>query len=100
YGYNQPFIDPLLNELDFGSFEGKTKQKLIQHFAEQWIHQPDSLSFGERVANLETRVQQFLYDYGGCRHILIFGHGSWIRALRAVIQYGDINYMNQWNIAN
>ena len=99
YGY-QPETEELLDELDFGRFEGVPKKKLIEAYGKQWIDHPKELVLGESLKNLEDRIAQFLEKYKSFDHLLVFGHGSWIRGIVSYTRYGDINQMNKIIVEN
>ncbi|MBY0095626.1 histidine phosphatase family protein [Mesobacillus maritimus] len=99
YG-QQPETESLLDELDFGPFEGQPKKKLIDAIGTVWIEDPMSLSLGEDLVKLEDRIVQFLKKYRQYDNILVFGHGSWIRAISSYWKYGHINNMNKLTVAN
>lgn len=99
YG-QQPETETLLDELDFGAFEGRTKKMLIEEIGSAWIENPKSLTLGENLTNLEERIVQFLRKYRQYDNILAFGHGSWIRAFSSYWKYGHINNMNKLTVAN
>jgi broad specificity phosphatase PhoE len=99
YGH-QPETESLLDELDFGPFEGQPKKKLIEEIGTAWIENPISLSLGENLTDLEGRIVQFLKKYRQYDNILVFGHGSWIRAISSYWKYGHINNMNKLTVAN
>ena len=92
-------VEPLLDELDFGSYEGRKKEILL---AEQklWFTDPASLTLGEPLLFLENRVAQFLKKYKEAKTILAFGHGAWIRAFVSYVEHGNIGKMNSLEIAN
>ena len=99
YGYH-PETEGLLDELDFGPFEGVPKQKLIEKYGNQWLDNPKELVLGESLKNLEARISLFLKKYKDYHHVLIFGHGSWIRGLFSYVHYGDITNMNKIIVEN
>jgi broad specificity phosphatase PhoE len=99
YGYEYE-IEGLLDELDFGPFEGVPKNKLIEKYGEVWFENPKELVLGESIKNLEKRIVMFLDKYQKYSNILAFGHGSWIRAMISYTQYGDINKMNKIEVFN
>ena len=99
YGY-QPETEGLLDELDFGPFEGEPKQRLIEMYGPQWIENPKALVLGESLMNLESRITHFLKKYKDHQNVLIFGHGSWIRGLVSYVDYGHINNMNKIIVEN
>ena len=99
YGY--PFKEEsLLDELDFGPFEGLPKEKLYEEHGKQWFEQPRGLMLGESIMNLEERVISFLDKYRELNNILVFGHGSWMRAVVSYFHYGHINNMNKMTVEN
>lgn len=99
YGY--PFtVEPLLDELDFGPFEGLSKEKLYEYCGKKWMDHPEELILGESVANLKRRIVLFLEKYRDRQNILAFGHGTWIRAAISYCYSGDINHMNKITVQN
>jgi broad specificity phosphatase PhoE len=100
YGHNQIKIEPLLDELDFGEFEGKKKQLLIEKFQHQWHSNPTNIVLGESLREFEQRIFLFLKKYNHLSKILVFGHGSWIRALLSINHSGSIQTMNQMEVRN
>lgn len=99
YGYSFT-AEPLLDELDFGPFEGLPKEKLYKEHGEQWLERPRELVLGESLLNLEGRIVSFLEKYKKRRNMLVFGHGSWIRAIVSYFHHGHINHMNQLTVEN
>ncbi|RTR35996.1 phosphoglycerate mutase family protein [Robertmurraya yapensis] len=99
YGFDTK-SEPLLDELDFGPFEGRTKEELILQYGRLWSENPRELVLGESLLNLEKRIILFLEKYKEATNILAFGHGSWIRALSSYYQHGHINQMNQVTVLN
>lgn len=99
YGYS-PETESLLDELDFGPFEGQPKTLMIQQYEELWFEQPKAIVLGESVAHLEERIEAFLTKYEAVSNLLAFGHGSWIRAIISYSQYGHINHMNKVTVGN
>ncbi|MBS4176787.1 histidine phosphatase family protein [Lederbergia citrea] len=99
YGY-EPETEDLLNEFDFGPFEGLPKQKLIEHYGKNWIENPKELVLGESIKSLEERIILFLERYKSSKNILVFGHGTWIRAVLSYHRYGHINNLNKMIVEN
>src|SRR3954447_9239269 len=52
YDY-QAETEHLLDELDFGPFEGLPKEKLIESCGSKWTENPKELVLGESITNLE-----------------------------------------------
>jgi probable phosphoglycerate mutase len=103
YGYQASTdfqIEKLLNELNFGDYEGKTKADLIAEQGDLWLNTPEQLTLGEPLRQLAQRVHHFIEKYQQQQKILIFGHGSWLRAIKAISRQGNIQTMNQVSIAN
>lgn len=98
YGYEAK-REQLLDELNFGSFEGLLKDEFLLTYGSDWVERPGKLTFGESVANLEKRVRLFLNKYKHFTNMLVFGHGAWIRAIVSYHQYGHMNNMNKLTIA-
>lgn len=92
-------VEPLLDELDFGYYEGLKKEKLLSE-QKLWLTDPASLTLGEPVLSLENRISQFLKKYKGAKTILAFGHGAWMRAFVSYVEHGNIGKMNSLEIAN
>lgn len=99
YGYMAPTIEPLLNELDFGQFEGKAKEDLRKAHKE-WITSPLQMTLGESLKNFQQRIYTFIEKYAHAHSLLVFGHGSWARALVSIKNIGTIQKMNQIEINN
>lgn len=99
YGY-EPETERLLDELDFGPFEGLPKEKLFEEHGELWVESPQDLVLGESLKDFEERIRQFLEKYQGVNNLLVFGHGSWIRAMLSYHKHGNINQMNKEIAAN
>ena len=99
YGY-EGRIEPLLDELDFGEFEGKPKDEIIKKYGDIWFENPREITLGERMTDLEKRINTFLNKYQDYSNILVFGHGSWIRAFLSYVRFGHINEMNKITVEN
>ncbi len=95
-----PETERLLDELDFGPFEGRPKEELLEILGDQWLENPKELVLGESIRHLEERIISFLKKYQDYSNILVFGHGSWIRALISYSHHGHVNQMNKIAVAN
>ncbi|MGV6809612.1 MAG: histidine phosphatase family protein [bacterium] len=101
--YTSFSIEPLLNELDFGCYEGKSRQYLLKDHGEQWQHDPSELVLGESMQHFSQRIQYFFEKYqqdAQQKNILAFTHGAWIRAARAWWTTGSLQNMNKHKVAN
>ena len=63
YGYDVFQAEPLLDELNFGIFEGLPKSKLIEDTNNSWIEDPKTLVLGESLQSFEDRLILFLSKY-------------------------------------
>lgn len=98
--YTKDFsIDPLLDELDFGPFEGRPRADLLRETPE-WETDPSGLVLGEPLAALKERILAFFSKYKDAGKVLVFGHGAWLRAARAMAASGSLAAMNQYHIPN
>lgn len=100
YGYSSVHQEPLLNELNFGVYEGKEKSLLIKENKDLWVNAPTSLTLGEPLLALEDRVKRFVDKYKEYPKVLVFGHGSWIRAAISIQRTGSIALMNKVVVNN
>lgn len=99
YGYESK-VERLLDELDFGPLEGKSKSCLLQTFGKQWLESPRRLTLGEKLTDFERRIRLFIEKYHHYDHVLVFGHGSWIRGCISLLRYGTIDEMNKLSARN
>jgi broad specificity phosphatase PhoE len=100
YGYVDFVIDPYLQELNFGEYEGKSKQKIIEDYGQQWLETPSEIILGEPMLALQKRVTTFISRQNDESTILVFGHGNWIRALMSLVEINSINNMNKIHLDN
>jgi len=101
YGYQaEKEVEPLLDELDFGPYEGRPRTEMLAALGGRWLDAPQTLTLGESLENLERRVRRLLSKYDGMESVLIFGHGAWIRALISIVESGSIEKMNRIEVAN
>lgn len=92
-------VEPLLDELDFGCYEGFTKEAFLAEQT-QWLTNPLSMTLGESLLAFQCRVSQFIQKYTGAKTLLAFGHGAWIRAFLSYVEHGNINKMNSIEVIN
>jgi broad specificity phosphatase PhoE len=102
FGYHNSVTEPLLNELDFGPYEGKTRDTLLAEQGPKWLHEPENLTLGEPLLDLAQRVKTFLSKYADTPSLIMaFGHGAWMRALWSIAaDAGSLTRMNQRHIPN
>jgi broad specificity phosphatase PhoE len=99
YGRPDAVPSPLLDELDFASFEGRSRSELIAETAGLWLANPFECSLGPSLRDLDARQDAFLLDVRrrGSDTVL-FGHGVWIRLLVAKVQLGDVRLVNSVDV--
>lgn len=100
YGYTSYTIAPLLDELDFGEYEGINRDTLIVQKSDLWKNRPHELIFGETIADFSGRIRSFLSKVSNYSNVLLFGHGAWLRALTAISQGDSVNNFNHYNVPN
>ena len=102
YGYDEKTCirEPLLNELDFGCYEGQPRQEMLNRLGEAWWQSPECLVLGEPLLALQHRITEFLEKYAQAERLLLFSHGAWTRALLSYSKTGTIRDMNQITVNN
>ena len=100
FGFKNPIPDALLNEIDFGEFEGRLRGEMLAKVGKAWLDAPETLTFGEAVTNLGERAKAFVRKNLSHARVLAFGHGGWTRALSSIHRTGNISQMNRLTIAN
>lgn len=100
YGMPGFQVEPLLDELDFGPFEGRSHADLVRHTDGEWREDPSPLVLGESVAMLRQRIERFLAKYQDHGRVLAFAHGAWMRGLISLARQGDLAAMNRIALPN
>lgn len=100
YGITKTMVEPLLSEVDFGAYEGATKAGMVKDYGQAWYDDPRKGLLGTEFIEMEVNINVFCEKYKGYQHILAFGHGSWMRGLHSILEFGDISRMNQFVIKN
>jgi broad specificity phosphatase PhoE len=89
-GFTHPEVTPLLQEFDYGEYEGITTRE-IQAMAPGWDLYRDGCPGGETPAQVYARASQFLEL--ATRHdgnVLAFAHGHILRAVAVAWMHLDI----------
>ncbi|MDF1795467.1 MAG: histidine phosphatase family protein [Coxiellaceae bacterium] len=89
-----------LRELDFGSYEGVKKSYMLSSLNPAWECDPLTLCLGEPITALVRRIIAFIHQVSGLESVLVFGHGSWIRAFRSLATRGNLTAMNTLPLDN
>lgn len=100
YGYDVIERSPLLDEFNFGRFEGKSRKEFMAELGADWLDRPASIHLGERMTDLEERIRQFIRCCDSNSKVLAFTHGCWTRALKAIHETGSIDSMNRISVKN
>lgn len=100
YGYTSVEVEPLINELDFGEYEGKPKQLMLDEIGDSWYVSATKVVLGEPLASFESRIKLFLEKYEECSNLLVFAHGAVIRAILELSNNSSIDAMNKLHIEN
>jgi len=99
YGYSTVDEEPLINELNFGEFEGKSKAQMLSKVGDDWYEDATKLILGETLLNFEHRMFLFNEKYKN-KTVLIFAHGAVTRALIALSEDNTIKTMNKREVQN
>ncbi|GAB6037209.1 hypothetical protein JCM15519_17680 [Fundidesulfovibrio butyratiphilus] len=95
YGFAAHEPTPLLDELDFGQYEGLSKDQFEIATGGLWKTAPHRLTLGEPLDALCQRVEAFLCLVSKRKGpVLAFCHGAWMRAAIALVRHGDARLMN------
>lgn len=101
YGFKSPTVEPLLDELDFAMFEGKSKKYMESVLGPMWFTSPSRTSLQPSLNALQNRLVSFLSRYRSrYAYTVIFGHGAWLRALLSFYEKGHIEDMNKIELKN
>ena len=100
YGFHNYAIEPLVNELNFGTWEGKPKKEMQDALGSAWIKNPRLLILGEPLLSLEARILCFLKKYKRQNNVLCFTHGAVTRAILSICEHRDISKMNTYKVPN
>jgi len=100
FGFPEPIPEALLDELNFGQFEGARQTEMLLALGPAWKECPQTLTLGESIVHLGERIQRFLAQITSCSRVLVFGHGAWTRALSSLLQTGGLEEMNTLSIGN
>jgi broad specificity phosphatase PhoE len=100
YGWKDAREEALLNEFDFGVYEGRFKEDFLKIHGTEWFKDPRHMELGESMQSFDRRIREFLVQYAHVRRVLLFGHGAWIRGLTSIIVTGDLRAMNSFEIPN
>ena len=98
HGFPDFKVEPLLDELDFGAFEGEPRSKLEQSLGDRWRKAQESLVLGESLGDFQRRILDFQSKQPEGAKILLFGHGAWLRGLISLLRFGDLRAMNRLEI--
>lgn len=100
YGYPGFTAEPLLDELDYGPWEGKLREEFQRAVGRRWFTDPGGLKLGETMEVFAARLGRFARKYAPLSRVLAFAHGSWMRGFRSLAEDGDLRAMNRSWIEN
>ena len=80
-GFANPQLTPLLQEVDYGEYEGLTT-RTIHESRPDWELYRDGCPGGETPAQIYARAQEFIELAGAAGgRVLAFSHGHFLRAI-------------------
>ena len=100
YGFSNFEISALLNEMDFGPYEGKLKKDAMKEMGQNFLENPFETVLADHYRNLEKNIRSFLEMHRNKKNILVFGHGSFIRGTKCIVDHGDLMKINRFPLSN
>lgn len=100
YNFKSFEVEPLIDELNFGKYEGKKKELMLNDLGDDWFNKCSEIILGESLSSFSKRINDFLEKYKGLENVLVFSHGAVIRSILSLIDKGSIDEMNQLHIEN
>ena len=92
-GFPNPQLTPLMREVDYGEYEGKTTKE-IQQSQPGWKLYNDGSPGGETPEQIHTRAEAFISMVSAAaaahNRVLAFSHGHFLRAVAVVWMGLDI----------
>ncbi|HET7040374.1 MAG TPA: histidine phosphatase family protein, partial [Gemmatimonadales bacterium] len=99
FGREDAVPSPLLDELDFGPFEGRTREELLTATGGRWVSDPFATTLAPALAELEGRIWRFIEEArAGRGPALLFGHGVWIRLFATLATGRPRGLVNQMDL--
>ncbi len=99
YGFKVFQFEPLIDELNFGKYEGVQKAEMLLDLGSSWYDNAKSITLGESLVDFENRLISFKEKYQD-KSVLLFAHGAVLRGLKAISNCGNINEMNTEDVKN
>lgn len=100
YGFHSPEKSPLINEIDFGPFEGTIKKEAVDKMGKDFMDNPFNTTIGESYRKLEQNIASFLKSIQDKKNVLVFGHGTFIRGTKCFVENGNIMKINSFPLLN
>jgi len=90
-GFAHPDVTPLLQEVDYGRYEGLTSKQIHEEDPD-WEVFKDGSPGGETPAQIYARAQRFIHlaSRGREGRVIAFGHGHFLRAVGVAWIHADI----------
>lgn len=84
-GFGSPRVDPRLNEVDFGAWEGRTPADVFatsgEAYLRLWADPLTAPPGGESVAHLSSRLAEWRHERQQDATVIAVGHASTVRVL-------------------
>lgn len=93
-------LEPMVGEMSFGRFEGKPKMEMISAFNGKWETDPMATELQPELRELQARIEQFLSGLDKTEDYLLISHGAYIRAMKSMLESGDLAQMNSIEFQN
>lgn len=100
YGYQSHQEELLIDEFDFGRYEGVEKKIMIEEIGDLWIDKFGEVKLGEATVDLKARCQQFIQKYKSYDNVLAFSHGVIMRTLLSIYERNEFDHANRRVVHN
>jgi broad specificity phosphatase PhoE len=100
YGYDEPIIEDRIIEFDFGEYEGKSKQMMLNNIGTTWYNNVGNLNLGESFSEFSKRINSFISEIKFLHSALLFSHGFVIRYLISKYDRNNVSKVNKVDVKN
>jgi len=90
-------VDNRLTEFDFGEFENRPREEMIEKFGTIWNLNFTRIPFGESMDDFQKRVNDFSNELKASAHnqVLVVSHGVVLRYLYCKLSGYDVDTLNK-----
>lgn len=100
YGFKDYYLDQDVVEYNFGIWEGRIRNDMLEAKGNVWLSQFTEFDDGEPYKDFSARLDNMLDKHQHLDNVLIFTHGTVCRYLISKVNNTNPNLMNQVHVAN